>query len=163
MKCLLEAELYLKLEKCKFYKETVWYLGLVISTKGISIGDHKVHTVLIWRWEKKTKNRRWNNLFEVQQFLEFCNYYRQFIHKDSLKPEPLIRLTKKNESFVWEWEQQLAFNMMITVFTTAMALHLCDHEREAIIKCDASDYVTAGVLSQRDDERVLHSVAYFAK
>jgi len=37
MKRLLEAGLYLKPEKCEFHKETVRYLGLIISTKGISM------------------------------------------------------------------------------------------------------------------------------
>jgi len=37
MQQLLEARLYLKPEKCEFHKETVRYLGLIISTKGISI------------------------------------------------------------------------------------------------------------------------------
>jgi hypothetical protein len=64
---------------------------------------------------------------------------------------------------VWEIAQQLAFETMITMFTTAPALRHCDHEREVIIETDASDYVSAGVLSQRDDEGVLHPVAYFSK
>jgi hypothetical protein len=34
---LLEAGLYLKPEKCEFHTETVRYLGLIISTKGISM------------------------------------------------------------------------------------------------------------------------------
>jgi len=39
MQRLLEAGLYLKLEKCKFHKDTVKYLGLIISTKGISMDE----------------------------------------------------------------------------------------------------------------------------
>ena len=45
MQRLLEAGLYLKPEKCEFHKVTVRYLGLVISTKGISIDEDKVETV----------------------------------------------------------------------------------------------------------------------
>jgi len=108
-------------------------------------------------------NGQLNNLFEVQQFLGFCNYYRRFIPKYSEKAEPLTRRTKKDEPFVWELEQQLAFEMMVTAFTTAPALRHFDHEREVIIETDASDYVSAGVLSQRDDEGVLHLVAYYSK
>jgi len=53
--------------------------------------------------------------------------------------------------------------MMVTVFTTAPALRHFDHEREVIIETDASAYVSAGLLSQRDDEGVLHPVAYYSK
>jgi len=163
MQRLLKAGLYLKPEKCEFHKETVRYLGLIISTKGISMDEDKVDTVRNWSKEKKTENGRLNNLFEVQQFLGFCNYYRRFISKYSEKAEPLTRLTKKDEPFVWGSEQQLAFEMMVTAFTTAPTLRHFDHESEVIIETDASDYVSAGVLSQRDDEGVLHPVAYYSK
>jgi hypothetical protein len=52
---------------------------------------------------------------------------------------------------------------MVTAFTTALAFRHFDHEREVIIETDASDYVSAGVLSQRDDEGILHPVAYYSK
>jgi len=52
---------------------------------------------------------------------------------------------------------------MVTAFTMAPALRDFDHEREVIIATDASDYVSAGVLSQQDDEGVLHPVAYYLK
>ena len=77
--------------------------------------------------------------------------------------EPLKRLTKKFEPFIWESKKQLAFETMITAFTTALALRHCDYEREIIIEIDASDYVSPGVLSQRDDEGVLHPVVYFSR
>jgi len=71
----LEAGLYLKSEKCEFHKETVRYLELIISTKGISMDEDKVETVQNWSRKKKTKNEQLNNFFDVQQFLGFCNYY----------------------------------------------------------------------------------------
>jgi len=125
--------------------------------------EDKVEPVRNWSREKKTKNGRHNNLFEVQQSLGLCNYYQRFIPKYSEKAEPLTRLTKKDEPLVWESDQQLAFETMITAFTTASALRHFTHEREVIIETDASDYVSAGVLSQRDDEGVLHPVAYFSR
>jgi hypothetical protein len=160
---LLETGLYLKPEKCEFHKGTVRYLGLIISTKGISMDEDKIETVRNWSREKMTENGRLNNLFEIQQFLGFCNYYRRCIPKYSKKAEPLTRLTTKDEPFIWGSEQQLAFETMVTAFTTPSALQHFDHEREIIIGTDASDYVSAGVLSQRDDEGVLQPVAYYSK
>jgi len=120
-----------------------------------------VETVRNWSKEKKTENGRLNNLFEVQQFLGFCHYYRWFNSKYSEKAEPLTRLTRKDEPFVWEAEQQLAFETMVTAFTTLLAHQHFDREREVIIATDASDYVSAGVLPQQDDEGVLHPVPYY--
>jgi hypothetical protein len=125
--------------------------------------EDKVETVRNWSQKKKSKNGRLHNLFEVQQYLGFCNYYQQFIQKYSKKVEPLTRLTKKDEPFLWQSEKQLAFETMITAFTTSPALRHFDNERDVIIKTDVSDYVSAGVLSQRDDERELHPVAYCSK
>jgi len=42
---LLDAGLYLKPEKCNFHKDTVKYLGLIISTNGICMDKDKVETV----------------------------------------------------------------------------------------------------------------------
>jgi hypothetical protein len=77
--------------------------------------------------------------------------------------ELLTRLTKKEEPFVWELEYQLALGTMVTAFTMAPALQHLDHEREVFIEMDAFNDVSAGVLSQSDDEGVLHPVAYCSK
>jgi len=45
----------------------------------------------------------------------------------------------------------------------APVLRHFDHEREVINETDASDFISAGVLSQYADEEVLHPVVYFAK
>jgi hypothetical protein len=163
MQQLLEAGLYLKPEKCEFHKITMRYLGLIISMKGISMDEDKVETVRNWCREKKTQNGRCNNLFEVQQFLGFWNYYQRFIRKYSEKAEPFTTLINKDEPFEWESEQQLAFETMVTAFMTALALPHFDHGREVIVETDASNYISTGVLSQHDDEGVLHPVAYYSK
>jgi hypothetical protein len=75
MQRLVEVGLYLKPEKCGFHKKTVRYLELIISTKGISMEEDKGETVRNWSREKNTENGPLNNIFEVQQFLGFCNYY----------------------------------------------------------------------------------------
>jgi hypothetical protein len=99
MERLLTAGLYLNPGKCEFHKETVKYLGLIISTKGVSMDQNKVDIIRNWSREKKTANGRLNNLFEVQQFLGFCNYYRRFIKGYSDVAEPLTRLSKKDVPF----------------------------------------------------------------
>jgi hypothetical protein len=101
MERLLQAGLYFKPQKCEFHKKMVKYLGLVISTEGISMDQDKIETVNNWSRQKMTANGRLNNLFEVQQFLGFCNYYRRFIKRYSDIAEPLTRLIKKDVQFEW--------------------------------------------------------------
>jgi hypothetical protein len=77
--------------------------------------------------------------------------------------EPLPRLTIQDEPFVWDPEQQLAFETMITAFTTALAFHHFDHESDVIIETYTSDYVSTGDFSQCVIKDVLHPIAYFTK
>jgi hypothetical protein len=46
---------------------------------------------------------------------------------------------------------------------TTLILHHFDYDCEAIIETDASDYISAGILSQYDDEGILHTVTFFSK
>jgi len=160
---LLKAGLYLKPEKCEFHKETIKYLGLIISKKGISMDQDKVDTVWNWSREKKTLNVHLNYRIEDHQFLGFCNDYRRFIKGYSEVAEPQIRVNKTDVPFEWFDDQQKAFAEMVLKFTTAPTLGHFDHSREFIIETDTSDYVSAGVLSQRDDEGILHPVAFLSK
>jgi len=160
---LFEARLYMKLDNCEFHMETVQYRGFILSTTGNSMDDDMVETVRNWSCEKKTKNGRLNNFFDIHQFLRFCNYFLHFILKDLEKGEPFTKLTKRDEPFEWEAEQQLAFEMMIKAFTTAPVLCHFDHQREVIIAIDASDNVSAGVLSHYHHCGVLHAVGYISK
>ena len=152
----------MKPEKCKIHKTTVRYLGLIISTKGISMDEDEVETVRNGRREKKTASGSLNNLFEEQQFIGFRMYSPRFISNYSDRVVPLTRLTKKDQPFVWGAEQQLAFETMVEGFTTAPILRHYNHEREVIIATVASDYVSARVLSQYDEEGVLHPVAFIS-
>jgi len=163
MQRLLDTGLYLKPEECKSDKETMGYLGLIISTNAISMDEDKLETVRNLRREWQTKTSRLNNPFEVHQFLAFCNRYPRCIPKYSEKVEPLTTLTTKDEPFQCESEQQCAVEIMVPAFTMAPVLGHCDLERNVIIETDASDYVSTGVLSQYDDEGVLHPVAYDSK
>jgi hypothetical protein len=123
----------------------------------------KVDRVRNWSREQKTANCHLNNLFEVQQFLGFCNYYRRFIKGYSDIAEPLTILTKKDVPFEWLEYQQNDFMKMVLKFTTTPTLRLFDHSREVIIETNASDYVSVVVLSQRNDDGVYHQVALFLK
>jgi hypothetical protein len=38
-----------------------------------------------------------------------------------------------------------------------------NHDREVIVETDTPDYISAGILSQYDDEGILHPIAFFSK
>ena len=49
------------------------------------------------------------------------------------------------------------------VFITASVLAHFNPNREVLVKANASNYVSAGILSQRNEEGVLYPVAFFLK
>ena len=59
--------------------------------------------------------------------------------------------------------QKKAFEALKMAFTTAPILQHFDFEKAIVVETDASDFVSAGVLSQPDDNGVLRPVAFFSK
>ena len=75
----------------------------------------------------------------------------------------MVKLTRKDTPFKWDKDCQDAFQFLKIAFTTAPILQYFDPEKEMLVETDASDYVSAGILSQRNDEGILHPVAFFSK
>ena len=151
---LAAAGLHLNPKKCEFHRTEITYLGLVIGRDGIRMQPEKVEAIRAW--EPPT------NLTDVRSFVGFANFYRRFIHGFSSVIHPLTNLTRKGVKFKWEKEQQLAFEELKQRFTSAPVLAHFDFDRDVVVETDASDYVSAGVLSQYDDAGILHPVAFFS-
>jgi len=159
LKALSDAGLHLKPEKCHFHKQEVKYLGFIIGTNGIRMDPEKVSCVLDWQTP--------GNVTDIQCFLGFAIFYRRFIRDYSKVVSPLTSLTKKEGGkyvpFIWGPAQQKAFEDLKKAFTTAPILRHFDYDREIVVETDASDHVSAGILSQYDDEGTLHQVAFYSK
>ena len=67
----------------------VEYLGYVITESEIKIDPVKIGIIKGWPTPK--------NIFEVQSFLGFTNFYRRFIKKYSEVTTSLINLIKKGQ------------------------------------------------------------------
>jgi hypothetical protein len=141
--------------KCAFYAKEVKYLGLIISTDGVRMDPDKIQTITEWPAIQNVK--------DVQSFLGFANFYRRFIYNFSKIATPLTRLTKKNTTWDWTPECQRAFDTLRAAFTSDAVLAHYDPERKIVVETDASDYVSAGILSQYDDDGILRPIAYFSK
>jgi hypothetical protein len=152
---LRDNMVFCKPEKCLFEVDRVEYLGFIISTEGIAMDQGKLTAVSEWPTPRKLR--------DVQSFLGFANFYRRFIKSYSKVVTPLTRLTAKDVPFTWGPDQEKAFTDLKNSFTTAPVLAHYDFSRPSIVETDASDYVCAAVLSQSDDEGILHPVAFFSK
>jgi len=76
---------------------------------------------------------------------------------------PLTSLTKKDQRFHWNVVVQSAFDNLKEAFCSAPILAHFDPDREWVVETDASDYVSAGILSQYSDNGILHPWSYFSK
>ena len=114
----------------------------------------KVHAIQDWKTP--------TSLTDVQSFLAFANFYWRFIHGISSMVRPLTELTRKDQRFHWDKDQQLAFEELKRRFTTAPILAHFDFDCDGIVETDASDYFSAGILSQYGEDGILHPVAFFS-
>ena len=159
LQALSDAGLYLAPEKCEFHKESVKYLGFIITTVGVAPDPAKVATVQEWGTKKSLIRCR----TDVQHFLGFSGFYQRFIRDYSRVVLPLTRLTGEHIQFDWSPEYEAALNTLKTAFTTAPVLHHFDHDREVIVETDTSDFISASILSQYSDDGILHPVAFYLK
>ena len=167
LKRLQNCGLQVDVNKCEFSVTRVKYLGLIISTDGISIDPEKVQCILDWEMLNLVK--------DVHAFLRYLNFYRRFIEQFSQHMRLLTKLTKgeqysiksgkkrvKYHTFKWTKECKKAFKDLKHAFTTAPMLAHYNASLETWVETDSSDFVTAGVLSQMYNG-VLRLVAFFQR
>ena len=78
--------LYANLKKCRFHQEEVWFLGYVMSSKGICIENKGIEAVKQWSESQSVQ--------DIQVFLRFANFYQQFIQGFSRIAAPLTSMLK---------------------------------------------------------------------
>lgn len=148
----MDAVQYLKPQKGEFHLKLVTFPDMVISPEGITVEQSKV--TMVQEWEASY------NMKEVQTFV---NFYRSFIMAYSRIVSPLTALTQKGTNFPWTKEAGAAFQALKDAFTSALILKHFDPERLIVVGTDPSDYGSAGVMSQYDDQGILHPIAFFSK
>ncbi len=87
---LQDHDLYLKPEKCQFHQEEVEYLEVILGQGATRMDWVKVQGILNWPQPMTQK--------ELQAFLGFGNYYKDFISDYSHILKPLHMLTSKKRS-----------------------------------------------------------------
>ena len=100
---------------------------------------------------------------EVQQFIEFANFYQRFIRNYSYVARPLFNLTG-NVKFRWGEEQEQAFTKLQYQITSTPILAFPDEGKRFQVEVDSSDVATRAVLSQLSEEDgKWHPVAFYSK
>jgi hypothetical protein len=146
------SNLSLKIEKCKFEKTQVKYLGLIVGDGEMRMDPAKV----VANWPEP-KNKK-----ELQSFLSFWNYYCRFIKDFSEIVCPLHDLTKWDVPFSWGVQQQQLFKMLKAAIISNPILTILHDNAPWRIESDCSDHVLGGILSQEVDGKWL-MMAFLSK
>lgn len=144
-KRLRQYNLTLKSSKCHIGKTEVELLGYIISAEGIRPQPCKTKAI--------SDLANPSTVREVRSFLGMAGYYRQCIEGFADIAEPLTRLTRKNEPFVWSDEQTIAFNKLKGALVTEPILAYPDTSKPYILHTDASDRAVGAILTQEQDGR----------
>nr|GEZ07347.1 putative reverse transcriptase domain-containing protein [Tanacetum cinerariifolium] len=87
---------------------------------------------------------------EVRQFLGLVGYYRRFI-KGFLKiTKPSAKLTLKNKKYIWEEDQESAFQLLKQKLYEAPILVLPEGNDDFVVYCDESLQGLGAVLMQKE-------------
>ncbi|GKE67327.1 putative reverse transcriptase domain-containing protein [Tanacetum coccineum] len=135
-------KLYAKLSKCEFWLQEVHFLGHVVNHSGIHVDPGKIEAVKNWKPHTTSS--------EIQSFLGLTSYYRRFITIFSKIAKPLTSLTQKNQKYVWDVEQEEAFQTLKNNLCDAPILSLPDRVKDFVVYCDASNQGLGCVLMQRN-------------
>ena len=156
LQVLQNNKLFFHQEKYEFCKEWIEYLGLVISENEVSMDLVKV--VGVWEWPTL------ENKMDIQAFLGFVNFYWRFIWDFSTKAWPLFDLTHSEQVWIWNEREQVAFEDLKTVVTTALVLMSPQDLEPFWIEVDSSDFTTGAVLSQQlATDGKWHPVVFYSK
>ena len=147
--------LFAKPEKCAFHRDEIEYLGFIISASGVKMDPKKVSAIV--DWPKPSSVR------DLQVFLGFANFYRRFIRGYSKIASPLTRLLRKDQEFEFDAAANQAFSQLKVAFTTAPVLAHFHPDRPSTIETDASDFAIAAIISQPDENGVMHPIAFHSR
>ncbi len=152
---LRDANLQANIDKYEFSVHEIKYLDLTVRRNEIKINSKKIEIILQWATSQSLK--------QIQKFLKFCNFYKRFIKNFAKIVKSLIKITRKNVSFVWSDACRRTFELLKRIIMKTSILTHFDLKKQTYIKSDSSNFVNVNVLFQMKKNDELHSVTFFSK
>ncbi|XP_054276450.1 uncharacterized protein K02A2.6-like [Macrosteles quadrilineatus] len=143
LECLKKNDLHLNRTKCVFFKESINYLGHVVSFNKIQKCPKKVEAV--------TQMPHPRNVDELRRFLGLVTYYAKFIPDFSSKTHPLRCLLRNGEKFFWSAAAEASFLNLKSELCSDTVLIPFDPSKPVILTTDASPTGIAAILSHDID------------
>jgi transposase InsO family protein len=152
---LQTAGVTLNKAKCQFGKDTITFLGHVISSKGISADPTKVAAIV----NMPTPS----NVTELRRFMGMVNQLGKFTSDIAELSKPLRELLSKKSTWLWGPSQVSAFQKLKTALTTPTVLAWYNPAADTKLSADASAYGLGAVLLQKSIDGEWKPVAYASR
>ena len=149
---LRKHKLYAKMSKCFFFRDSVDFLGHVVSAEGVQVDPKKVSVIRDWP-PLRDKHA-------VQQFLGLGSYFKHYIQGYVKLVAPLRKLTEKSVPFAFEGAAVTAFEGLKYCLTHAPVLALPDADLPFEVVVDASGFGCGAVLLQNQRPVAFHSYKF---
>ncbi|KAK3698601.1 hypothetical protein QZH41_014579, partial [Actinostola sp. cb2023] len=131
------------------------FMGHMLSEKGIGPTESRAKAL-----QEAIEPK---NSTEVRSFLGLVNFSARYISDLATKAEPLRRLTQKNAPFVWEKEQQKAFQELKSSLADVETLAYYDSTLKTRVIADAGPVGLGAVLLQEQEKGAWKAVCYASK
>jgi len=144
----------LNIKKCQFLRNSVEFLGYIISPGKITLSTRHVKAI--------EEFKQPSNIHEVQRFLGLASYFRRFIENFALKAQPLYRLLRKSVTYDFDHDCVQAFANLKKELMAYTLLRLFDPTSETELHTDACAQGLGAILLQKQSDKSWSPVAYYS-
>jgi hypothetical protein len=141
--------------KYKFYCNCVEYFGHMIYPGGLGVVASKVEVVM--------SIPRPKDVSRLRAVLGVYNYYRKFVKTFSAIIKPLTMLIRSDQPWIWEDEQEAAFQQLKERLASAPILRRPIVGRTYQLHSDWNSLGIGVVLMQMDDDGKEFVIAYASR
>ena len=175
---LKNNKFFINNDKCKWFIDNIDFLNFVVSSKNVQMQKNKIKTIQQWFVSK--------NVFEIQNFLSLCNFYRRFIksfnkltlfltsmlkkstklHKRDVKRKRTLSRNRNRKRLSNDFltsEAYEIFKHLKETFLKAFILQHFDSTKSIRVKIDVSNKTIDEIFCQSNDKNHWHFVIYFFK
>ena len=146
------SKLFANIRKCIFAAPEIPVLGCIVGRNGVRPDPDKVKTIAEWPVPQNVK--------QLRQWLGLANYLHKYTKNYAELVQPLTKLLRTGNEFIWTDEQQSAFDSVKASLQSAPILALPDFSKTFHVVCDASKFAIGCALMQHDDEGHERVISY---
>lgn len=157
LKRLGEVDLTLSIDKSKFGVDEILVVGHLCGWYGRKPNPEKVDVI--------GRMKACSNITEVRRFLGACVFYQIWIPHFAHISEPLYKLLRKKNKFLWREEQDLAMEELKDILKSPPVLKQVEYEsnRPVVVTVDTSPIAIGWAVGQDDDEGRRFAIRFGAR